>query len=200
MVDLLELVAERLADADRLAADTRLEAANRVDLGHLGPGQTGAGGNAVGHRIRHQFRPALAPQIVGRLGAVGMRDQAQDLLRPLGDATVDLTGAIDSVAAALAADAATMDVAWCDEADADVAGYAAEHLSPPRRTGGRAPHAAPAPERQDDRACAGSESRARRRPPHRRSRWSAAPSPSGSRARSAWRGRARRAHPASRCR
>ena len=35
MADLLELVAERLADADRLAAEARLEAAYRLVLRHL---------------------------------------------------------------------------------------------------------------------------------------------------------------------
>jgi len=61
VVDLLELIAKRLADADCLAADARLETADRVDLGHLRAGQPGAGRDAVRHRIRHQFRPALAP-------------------------------------------------------------------------------------------------------------------------------------------
>ena len=103
----------------------------------LAPGQPGAGGDAVRHRVRDQLRPALAPQIVGRLGAVGVRDEAQHLLRPLGDAAMHLAGAVDRVAAVLAADAAAMDMAGLDEADADVAGDAAEHLAPADDLGDR---------------------------------------------------------------
>src|SRR5580700_10365175 len=101
------------------------------------PEKAGAGGDAVRHRVGDQLRPALAPQIVGGLGAVGVRDEAEHLLRPLGDAAMHLAGAIDGVAAVLAADAAAMDVAGFDEADADVAGDAAQDLAPADDAGDR---------------------------------------------------------------
>src|SRR3954470_6222856 len=130
MVDLLELVAERLADADRLAAEPRLEAADGLVLRHVGAGQAGAGGNPVRHRVGDELRPALAPEVVGGLGAVGVGDEAKHLLRPLGNAAVHLAGAVDGMAAVLAADAAAVDVAGLNEADADIAGDAAQDLAP----------------------------------------------------------------------
>ncbi len=136
MVDLLELVAERLADADRLAAEPRLEPADPLVLRHRRAGQAGAGGNPVRHRVGHQLRPALAPQIVGRLGAVGERDEPQHLLRPLGDAAMHLAGAVDRVRRA-ALQPAAMDMAGLDQPDADVAGDAAQHLAPADHLGDR---------------------------------------------------------------
>src|SRR5581483_9432672 len=88
--DLLELIAVRLADADSLAADARREAADRLVLDHLAARQAGAGRQAVLHRVGDQLGPALAPQILGHLGAVGVGDQLADLLGPLGDAAVHL--------------------------------------------------------------------------------------------------------------
>ena len=55
-----------------------------------------------------------------------MRDEAVDLLRPFGDAAMHFAGAIDRVAAVDAADAAAMHMAGLDEADADIAGDAAQ--------------------------------------------------------------------------
>ena len=66
-----------------------------------------------------------------------MRDEAVDLLRPFGDAAMHFAGAIDRVAAVDAADAAAMHMAGLDEADADIAGDAAEHLPPPDDLGDR---------------------------------------------------------------
>ena len=49
-------------------------------LQHVAAAQAGAGGKPVLHRVGDELRPALAPQIVGHLGAVGISDQAADLL------------------------------------------------------------------------------------------------------------------------
>src|SRR5438132_13977667 len=97
MVDLLEPVAARLADADRLAAEPRLEMADRLVLRDLGAGEPGAGRNPVRHRVGDELGPALAPEVVGDLGAVGVSDEATHLARPLGDVPVHLAGAIDGV-------------------------------------------------------------------------------------------------------
>src|SRR6202043_1573293 len=129
MVDLLELISARLADADRLAAEPRLEMAGRLPLRDLGAGEPGARGHTIRHRVGDELRPALAPQIVGDLGAVGIRDQPAHLVRPLGDRAVDFAGAIDRVRRA-ALDPAAMDVTRLDETDADVAGDAADRLAP----------------------------------------------------------------------
>src|SRR5579871_1870702 len=67
---LLQLVAMRLANADRFAAEPGGEATDRLVLQHLAAGEPGAGGKSVAHDIGDQFRPALAPQIAGDLGAV----------------------------------------------------------------------------------------------------------------------------------
>src|SRR5205085_1723687 len=137
MADLFELVAERLADADRLAAEACLETADPLVLRHRRARQPGASRDAVRHRVRDELRPALAPEVVGHLRAVGMRDEAVDLLRPFGDAAMHFAGAIDGVAAVDAADAAAMHMAGLDEADADIAGDAAQHLAPPDDLGDR---------------------------------------------------------------
>ena len=47
------------------------------------PAKPGAGGEPVLHRVGDELRPALAPQIVGHLGAVGVGDQPADLLGAL---------------------------------------------------------------------------------------------------------------------
>ena len=91
--DLLQAVAQRLADADRLAAKPRREAAQRLALHDLRAGQAGACREAVLHGVGDQLRPALAPQVGGDLGAVGVADQPAHLLRALGDAPVHLAGA-----------------------------------------------------------------------------------------------------------
>src|SRR5262249_43313629 len=81
MVDLFELVAARLTDADRLAAEPRLEMADRLVLRNLRAWEAGAGRDPVRHRVGDELRPALAPEIVGDLGDVGMGDEPADLVR-----------------------------------------------------------------------------------------------------------------------
>ena len=136
MVDLFEPVAAGLADADRLAAEPRLEMADRLVLRYLRTGKPGAGRDAVRHCVGDELRPALAPQIVGDLGAVGIGDQPAHLVGPIGDRAMDFAGAIDRVRRA-ALDAAAMDMARLDETDADVAGDAAHRLAPADHAGDR---------------------------------------------------------------
>ena len=118
--DLLELIAVRLADADRFAAEPGREAADRLALQHLAAGQAGAGREAVAHDVGDQFRPALAPQIAGDLGAVGVADQAADFLRPWRDAAVHFADAKYGVLGAVLAGAA-VDVAGLGQVDRDAA-------------------------------------------------------------------------------
>ena len=136
MVDFFEPVAARLADADRLAAEPRLEMADRLVLRYLRTGKPGAGRDAVRHGVGDELRPALAPQIVGDLGAVGIGDQPAHLVRPLGDVPVHLAGAVDGVRGT-ALHSAAMDMTRLDQADADVAGDAAHRLAPTDHTGDR---------------------------------------------------------------
>ena len=93
MQDFLKLIALRLPDADRFAAETCRKAPDRIVLQHVAAAQTRAGGEPVLHGVGDQLRPPLAPKIVGDLGAVGKGDQTANLLRALRDAAVHLAGA-----------------------------------------------------------------------------------------------------------
>src|SRR5262249_15147931 len=74
VVDLLKLVAQRLPNTDRFAANARREMTERIIVQHLAAGQPGAGGDPICHRVGHQLRPALAPEISGHLGAICISD------------------------------------------------------------------------------------------------------------------------------
>src|SRR5215813_3813465 len=74
VVDLLKLVAQRLPNTDRFAANARREKTERIIVQHLAGGQPGAGGDPICHRVGHQLRPALAPEISGHLGAICISD------------------------------------------------------------------------------------------------------------------------------
>src|SRR5262245_27732359 len=121
---LFQLIAVRLSDADRLAAEPRGEPAQRLALQDFTARQAGAGGEPVAHDIGDQLRPALAPEILRHLGAVGIADQAADLLRPRRDAAVHLAGAKHRVRRPALAGAA-MDVAGIWQVHRDAAGDAA---------------------------------------------------------------------------
>jgi hypothetical protein len=75
-----------------------------------------------------ELRPALTPEIVGDLGAVGIGDEPADFMRAVGDRAVDLAGAVDRVRGA-ALDPTAMNMTRLDETDADVAGDAAHRLA-----------------------------------------------------------------------
>src|SRR5262249_28581942 len=93
MHDLLELVAERLTDADRLAAEPRREMADRIVADHVLADHAGARRQPVAHHIGDELRPAFAPQFLGHHRAVGITDEPAHLLRAIGDAAVDFAGA-----------------------------------------------------------------------------------------------------------
>src|SRR5712691_3036683 len=136
MQDLLQLIAVRLPDADRFAAEPGGEAADRLVPQHLAARQAGAGGEPVGHGVDDQLRPALAPQVAGHLGAVGVADQAADLLRPLRDAAVHFAGAEYGVRRPALA-GATVDMAGLRQVDCDAARNAPERLAPADDAGDR---------------------------------------------------------------
>src|SRR5262245_44588249 len=134
MHDLLQLVAVRLADADRLAAEPGREAADGAVLQHLGAGQPRAGGKPVAHDVGDELRPALPPQVGRDHGAVGSADQPAHLLDALGDAAMHLAGAEHGVRLAALAGAA-VDVTGSGQVDEDGAGDAAERLAPTDHAG-----------------------------------------------------------------
>src|SRR6266481_4449451 len=111
------------------------------------PGNGGSPRSARSARREGQCRPRprspscwrrastrLAPEIVGDLGAVGVRDQPAHLVRLLGDVPVHLAGAVDGMRGT-ALDLAAMDIGGLDQTDADVAGDAAHRLAPADDTG-----------------------------------------------------------------
>src|SRR5712675_1679856 len=136
MQNLLQLIAVRLPDADRFAPEPSGEAADRLALQHLSAGQARAGGESVAHGVGDQFRPALAPQIAGYLGAVGVADQAADFFRPLRDAAVHFAGAKYGVGRPALAGTPVV-VASLREIDRDAAGDAPERLAPTDDAGDR---------------------------------------------------------------
>src|SRR5712672_2197877 len=136
MQDLLQLIAVRLPDADRFAAEPSGEAADRLALQHLSAGQARAGGESIAHDVGDQFRPAFAPQIAGYLGAVGVADQATDFFRPLCDPAVHFAGAKYGVRCPTLA-SSPMDVAGLGQVDRDAARNAAKRLAPADDAGDR---------------------------------------------------------------
>src|SRR5882724_13159195 len=136
MQNLLQLIAERLPDADRFAAQASGEAADRLALQHLAARQARAGGEPVAHDVGDQFRPALAPEIAGDLGAVGVADEAANVFRPLRDTAVHFTGAkYGGRRSALAG--APVDVAGRGQIDRDAARNAPKRLAPADDAGDR---------------------------------------------------------------
>ena len=110
MQDLLERIAKRLPDADGFAAEPHSKATDRLILQDLPARQASTGGEAVAHDVGDELRPALAPQVVRDLGAVGGGDEPADLLGAWRDAAVHLTGAEHRVRSPVLAGAA-MDMA-----------------------------------------------------------------------------------------
>src|SRR5438552_9341390 len=95
--DLLELEAERLADAHAFAGELDLEAADRRVVRARRGGESGGGGDAVAHAVLAELRPALAPQIARRLRAVDTAEPFRQLLDARRDAPVRLADAKDRV-------------------------------------------------------------------------------------------------------
>src|SRR5439155_3137310 len=84
--DVLELIAERLADAHSLAGEPDAEPADLLVPVHLVAGQAGGRGNSVGHAVDAQLRPALAPKIGRRFYGIDGLDHLRQPFEPLGDA------------------------------------------------------------------------------------------------------------------
>src|SRR5262249_47069328 len=68
VVNLLEQVAERLPDADRLAAEPGAEVTQPVIEQNVAGDEPGRGRHAIAHGVDDELRPALAPQIAGYFG------------------------------------------------------------------------------------------------------------------------------------
>src|ERR1044071_2505965 len=95
--DVLELVAERLADPNPLAAQFDDDLADAVVLAHRVAGEAARSRDPVMHAVDAELRPALAPQVVGHFAGVDGADHRAQFLDPLGYAAVHLADPIDLV-------------------------------------------------------------------------------------------------------
>src|SRR6202035_4481857 len=93
LADLFELIAQRLADPHRLAADLDGEMANVLVLVDFAARKAGGRRHAVAHGVVTKLRPALAPKIRRHLAAVHHAQQFGDALGALGGDAVDLADA-----------------------------------------------------------------------------------------------------------
>src|SRR5712664_3466024 len=132
--DLLEPVAERLADAHRFAGEPDLEAADLVVAQAVARGQPGRRSNAVAHAVLNEFRPALAPQVGRRLRAVDAAEPLDQLLDARRDAPVRLADAEDGVLIAALRDGPA-DAAGLVQVHRDHRGDHADGASPPDYAG-----------------------------------------------------------------
>src|SRR5712671_2500999 len=90
LADLFQLIAQRLADPHRLAADPDGEMANVLVLIDFAAGKAGGRRHAIPHGVVTKLRPALTPKIRGHLAAVHHTQQFGDALGTVGGAAVDL--------------------------------------------------------------------------------------------------------------
>src|SRR5205823_514991 len=95
--DVLELVAERLADPHPLAAELDDDLADALVLAHRVAGQAARRRDAVMHAVDAQLRPALAPEVVGDLAGIDGADHRPQLLDPLGHPAMHLADPVDLV-------------------------------------------------------------------------------------------------------
>src|SRR5262249_34877515 len=79
VVDLLELVAEPLADPDRLAPEPGREMAQLVVEQYVAADEAGAGRHPVRHGVGDELRPAFAPKVLRHFCGVRERNEAADL-------------------------------------------------------------------------------------------------------------------------
>ena len=93
------------------------------------PVEAGRGGEPVTHRVHHQLRPALAPQVGGDFGAVDRAQQLRHFLDAPRDAPVRLAHAEDRVLVSTHRDGA-LDPSRPVELDRDQARDAAHGLAP----------------------------------------------------------------------
>src|SRR5688572_4952577 len=132
--DLLELVAEGLADADALRGERNLEAPERGITQALAAGNARGGAHAGAHAVLHQLRPALAPQVGGGLGAVDAAEPLHQLLDAPGDAAVRLADAEHGVLVA-AFRRGLADASGFVQVDRDHRGDGADHAPPADHAG-----------------------------------------------------------------
>src|SRR5262249_31236703 len=95
--DVLEPVAERLADPDPLATQFDDDLANLVVLAHRVAGQPACRRDAVMHAVDAELRPALAPEVVGDLASVDGADHRAQFLDPRRDLSVHFADPVDLV-------------------------------------------------------------------------------------------------------
>ena len=127
--DRVELIAERVADPDRLAGEADHDAADHVVRVALVAAHAGRGADAVAHAVDAELRPALAPQVGGRLRAVDRREHVAQLLDARRDAAMRLAD-IDRLDLEIARHGAA-DMARLVEIDAEiVADDAADGAAP----------------------------------------------------------------------
>src|SRR5438105_1762319 len=93
--DVLELVAERLADPDPLAAEPDDQPADPLVLADVVAREAARRRDAVMHAVDAEFRPALAPQIVGHLAGVDGADHRTQFLDARGEAAMHLADPVD---------------------------------------------------------------------------------------------------------
>ena len=129
MADFVESVAERLANTDGLTAEPVREMPQRVVLDDFPADQAGAGRKPIAHHVGDQLRPALAPDILRHEGAVGVGEEAANLLGAVGDAAMHFADPEDGVFRAGLAGGA-LDLTWRVQLDGDRAGNRAQGLAP----------------------------------------------------------------------
>src|SRR5262249_32258241 len=103
VMNLLELIAERLADPDRLAAEPGCEMPQAVVEQDVAGDEGGRSPDAVPHGVDDELRPALAPEVLRHLGGIRKREQPADFAGSVGDEPVSLADAEDSVGGAVLA-------------------------------------------------------------------------------------------------
>src|SRR6185503_7256321 len=119
-VELGNLVAERQSHAGRLRPEVDRDGAADFARGDLERAEARHGLHGVARRVGAELRPALAPEVIGRQGAVDDREHLGDFLRARRDATVVFAHAEDVVAGALTLLGAALDLPGLPQRHADL--------------------------------------------------------------------------------
>src|SRR5262245_4881819 len=134
LADLLELIAEGLADPHRLTADFDGEMADVLVLIDLAPCQAGGRRHAIPHGVVTELRPALPPEIRRHLGAIDGAQQFGDTLGTLGGEAVDLADAEHRMRGRAFRRLSTH-LAGLEQLDGNARSDASQRASPPDDTG-----------------------------------------------------------------
>src|SRR6185437_8166308 len=129
LADLLDVIAQRLADPHGFAAELDGETADRVVAVAILAGEAGRGRHAVLHAVLAELGPALAPQVGRGLGAVDAAHHVAQLLDSLGDAAMDLADTEHGVLVAALGDGAA-DGGGLVHVDRNQRGDHADRLAP----------------------------------------------------------------------